>query len=172
MAYKPSPNLSFSSLIRYLTPRHVPHLQTLHLTNVSSEGEPRHSLIYHYITGFIKINCSATQSAGEVLARQYFFIYVDLLSYFQVESETIPTSFYHRNVESTKTRTKTSVNNQSFSNYSHSVSTKRRRDHFVYIKIEKTGSSTLSNIFSSYGYRHQLNMMMSTVRGEIINKYW
>ena len=39
------------------------------------------------------------------------------------------------------------------------------RNRFVYVKIEKTGSSTFSNIFSSYGYRHQLNMMMSTIPG-------
>ena len=38
----------------------------------------------------------------------------------------------------------------------------QRQDHFVYIKVEKTGSSTFSNIFSSYGYRHRLNMLMST----------
>jgi len=42
-----------------------------------------------------------------------------------------------------------------------------RQDHFVYVKIEKTGSSTFSNIFSSYGYRHNLNMMMSTIKGKL-----
>ena len=29
---------------------HVSHLQTLYITNAFSEGEPRHFLIYHYIT--------------------------------------------------------------------------------------------------------------------------
>ena len=49
-AYKPSPNLSFSSFIWYLTFEPVLHLPTLLITNVSSEEEPRHFLIYHYIT--------------------------------------------------------------------------------------------------------------------------
>lgn len=39
------------------------------------------------------------------------------------------------------------------------------KNRFVYVKIEKTGSSTFSNIFSSFGYRHRLNMMMSTIPG-------
>ena len=45
MAYKPS------SLIWYLTLGNVLHLQTVYITNVSCEEEPRHILIYHYITG-------------------------------------------------------------------------------------------------------------------------
>ena len=42
---------------------------------------------------------------------------------------------------------------------------KQPKIYVVYIKIEKTGSSTASNIFSSYGYRHRRNMMMSTQVG-------
>ena len=45
-----SPNLSASSLSRYLELGIVLHLQTLYITNVSSKEEPRHFLIYHYIT--------------------------------------------------------------------------------------------------------------------------
>ena len=49
-AYKSSSKLYFSSLIRYLALGQVSHLQTLYITNVFSEEEPRHFLIYHYIT--------------------------------------------------------------------------------------------------------------------------
>ena len=48
--YKSSPNLPFPSLIRYLTLGRVLHLLTLYITNVSSEKELRHFLIYCYIT--------------------------------------------------------------------------------------------------------------------------
>ena len=44
------PNLYFSSLFRYLTLGRVSHLQTLYITNDSSEEKPRHFLIYRYIT--------------------------------------------------------------------------------------------------------------------------
>ena len=43
---------------------------------------------------------------------------------------------------------------------------KRPKIYVVYIKIEKTGSSTVSNVFYSYGYRHKRNMMMSTQVGK------
>ena len=36
--------------LSYLTLGCVSHLQTLYITNASSQEEPRHSLIYHYIT--------------------------------------------------------------------------------------------------------------------------
>ena len=36
--------------IRYLALGRMSHLQTLYITNVSSEEEPRHFLIHHYIT--------------------------------------------------------------------------------------------------------------------------
>ena len=52
MACKPSLNLSFSSLFRYLTLGRVSHFQTLYITNVSSEEEPWHLLIYHYILDY------------------------------------------------------------------------------------------------------------------------
>ena len=50
MVYKSSPNLSFFSLIMYLTLWRVSHSQTLYITNASGEEEPRHFLIYHRIT--------------------------------------------------------------------------------------------------------------------------
>ena len=46
-----SKNLYFFSLIRGFTLARVSHLQTLYITNASSEEEPRQFLIYHYITG-------------------------------------------------------------------------------------------------------------------------
>ena len=52
MAYKPSPNLSFSSLFRYLTLGRVSHLHMLYITNVSSEEEPRRLLVYHFILDY------------------------------------------------------------------------------------------------------------------------
>ena len=45
-------NLSFTSLNKYLILRRVLHLQTLYIINVSSEEEPRHFLLYHFITGY------------------------------------------------------------------------------------------------------------------------
>ena len=53
-AYKPSPNLSCSSLIRYLTLGRVSHLQTLHITNVSSKEESRH--FRHFTNSSLLIN--------------------------------------------------------------------------------------------------------------------
>ena len=50
-AYKPSPNLFLSSLVKYLTLGSVSLFQALYITNGSSEKETRHFLIYHYITG-------------------------------------------------------------------------------------------------------------------------
>ena len=44
---------SFSSPIRYFTPGQASRVQTLYITNASSLAEPRHFLIYHYITGHL-----------------------------------------------------------------------------------------------------------------------
>ena len=49
MAYKSSSNFYFFSFIRYLTLERVSQVQTLYITNASSEKEPRH---YHYIAGW------------------------------------------------------------------------------------------------------------------------
>ena len=45
MAYKLSSNLFFSSLIRYFT------VEPVSRTHPTNKGEPKHFLIYHYITG-------------------------------------------------------------------------------------------------------------------------
>ena len=49
-AYKPSPKLPLSSLIRDLTFGHVLHLQTTY-HKCSQQRRARHFLICHYITG-------------------------------------------------------------------------------------------------------------------------
>ena len=67
------------------------------------------------------------------------------------------TGTFSTDLPSVKTDPQTAVNRQPKVN----VNITKRQDYFVYVKIERTGSSTLSNIFSSYGYRHKLNMMMS-----------
>ena len=55
LAWKLVSNFFFFSLITYLTLGRVLHFQTLYITNVSSEREPRYFLIYNYITGYLHI---------------------------------------------------------------------------------------------------------------------
>ena len=92
------PTFPFSSLIRYLTLRRVSHLQTFYITNVSSEEEPRHFSIYHYITVYVYLHvftCICMYLHIEISLTVHFLVEVEL-NFYPIEKVDIKRSLYNK----------------------------------------------------------------------------